>query len=365
MTLKERDLLKEALQDADDRLEQVEMHGAESNMHNISRMKDLEHTLVVTQRQLQRAEMAAKIAEHAFEELKRRKELEDQARQQKENQNRSRNGGGQVGSRQEDTGATSADSISDDDSEWRTRLKTRKQLRSNQIEPVKTPSKHSSQNQSNTASPKQDSGRAPRDDLSNSNMSSPAERGHDPPKDLAGPTIRPNDVKGESPSARSERGEDIGSSESHLTELEAERAKCRLLEIKLAEYQQRVDALENSFLASSNRQLSGGLSILDRTNQWVKQRKHESEQRTREEVEDEIFKKKVELAKSRLKGAKSSPRVPDLGFSHPWERASPRAKKKGIVKERPTSPTQKKHVDAILRSSVTHADAGIAGRARR
>jgi hypothetical protein len=68
----------------------------------------------------------------------------------------------------------------------------------------------------------------------------------------------------------------------------------------------------------------------------------------------------VELAKSKLKGA-SSPKVPDLGKLYAWEKPSPKPKKKGVSLERPVSPPQRKHFDAILQSQVKQSRQGIAG----
>ena len=112
-------------------------------------------------------------------------------------------------------------------------------------------------------------------------------------------------------------------------DLAAERAKNHLLELKLKEYQQRVHELSTSGRGGT-RDSSAGPTINERTNTWLARRKSEVEGRTREEIEEDIFQQKVEIAKSKLKGARTTKvPVPDLGKTHAWERTSPKPKKQG------------------------------------
>ena len=114
--------------------------------------------------------------------------------------------------------------------------------------------------------------------------------------------------------------------------------------------------------------MTGGPSILERTDKWVDRRKTsrcEPEQRTREQIEEDIFQQKVEKAKAKLSTTKCSakaPRVPDLGKAYAWEKNRYQPRRKGEASELPTSPPQKKHYGgAILQSNVTQGSAGIAG----
>ena len=75
---------------------------------------DIRHT----QEKLKRAETAAAIAEHAFEELQRRSELDEAGLQEEKGKRRHRRAheqiqGAKQGKENEDTGATSADTVSD------------------------------------------------------------------------------------------------------------------------------------------------------------------------------------------------------------------------------------------------------------
>lgn len=390
--LMERDELQHALQDAENRLSTFEASGAENNMHDIfeTKLKDVERQLVETQEklkrteetacadsdrlkdvqrqldetqvQLKRAEMTAKVAEHAFEELLRRRELENKATRKEEQERQTQRErdeklkSGQHDSLNflvatpreppqgppkstprtreiEEAGATSDDPITDleDDSEG----EGKSQL---------------SERSSPENSPKLG-------DISPSPQATMYKR-----------LERKNFKSKERIIQISAREEGWKVSKEHVSEdpniqaLEAERCKNKVLEMKLSAVEERMLNLEKTM-----KQHQTGLQ--KSTEKWVEKqqrRKIEPDERMREEIEEQNFQQKVEDAKKLLsrQGVPlvSKPmKVPDLGKAYPWEKSPGPAKreKKGVSIERPTSPSQRKHFHGHLRSKVTHDNAGI------
>ena len=352
--LQEREQLKAALQDALDRLEAAEANvddRGESLSTAGAKIQELEQQLKAMQTSLSRAEMAAKISEHAFQELQRRREVGDESRPHTSTLARRES----PSKRENEAANTSADSVSDleDDSLRFSSFKRSRLEGTNQIMPINKSPKRSS--------PKSLTGaqHSPQNENSPQDGSARYPKAHCDVMTAGGVVSSPSQSETEQPRKLS-----ISESNSERVkdqDLAAERAKNHLLELKLKEYQQRVHELSTSGRGGT-RDSSAGPTINERTNMWLARRKSEVEGRTREEIEEDIFQQKVEIAKSKLKGARTTKvPVPDLGKTHAWERTSPKPKKPGRTTDGPRSPSEKKHYGAILKSTVSHASAGLAG----